>query len=484
MVDRDRRARSRLSRRPPSALIVATLALAGMSASFMQTLVIPIQSELPELLAAPREDTAWVITVTLLSAAIVTPIAGRLGDMYGKRRIILALLFTLIVGSMIAALSPGLIGVVVGRGLQGAAMGIMPLGISVIRDVLHEDRIGGAIALMSATLGVGGAIGMPVSAIVAENLDWHVLFWLAAVLGAVNFVLVLTIVPVSTLRSPGSFDFIGTAGLSIGLAGVLLAVSRGADWGWTSAPTLAFGLGGIAVLLAWGWFELRIDSPLVDLRVAARPQVLFTNLAAAALGFSLFVSNVAFPQLLELPVETGVGLGLSLLQASLVIMPAGLVMMLLSPISARLVRLTSPRVILAFGGVAIVIAFGIAIFAPAMAALIFVANVMIGVGIGLSYASMPVLIMSAVPATETAAANGLNTLMRSLGTSVAAAATGMVLAAFSTTQLGMQVPSLAGFQLSFVLGAGAAVTAVLLALLIPRGRRPIERRPSLPPERY
>src|SRR5690606_20034933 len=114
MGDISDRVRRRLSRTPPQWAIVAVLAMAGLVASFMYTLVVPIQSRLPELLDAPREDTAWVVTVTLLTAAIVTPIAGRLGDMYGKRRVVIALLIALVVGSVIAALSHSIIPLLIG----------------------------------------------------------------------------------------------------------------------------------------------------------------------------------------------------------------------------------------------------------------------------------------------------------------------------------------------------------------------------------
>ena len=342
---------------PRQGAIIAVLAFAGLASSFMFTLVVPIQAKLPELLGASREDTAWVVTATLLAAAIFTPIAGRLGDMYGKRRIVLVLLALLVVGSVIAALSTSLIGVIIGRALQGAVTGVVPLGIAILRDVLHTDRVNSAIALISATLGVGGALGLPISALVTEYADWHILFWLAAGLGVVCFGLVLWIVPVSVLRTPGRFDFVGAAGLAVGLTGILLAISRGNEWGWLSPPTLGLGLGGIVVLLVWGWYELRIAEPLLDLRVAARRPVLLTNLASIGMGFALFASNVVFPQILELPVETGAGFGLSLIAASLIVMPAGLVMMVLSPVSGRLSRVVGPRVLLIMGAIALVAAY-------------------------------------------------------------------------------------------------------------------------------
>ncbi|HWT33321.1 MAG TPA: MFS transporter [Microbacterium sp.] len=465
---------------PRQGAIVAVLAIAGLASSFMFTLVVPIQAKLPQLLDAGRDDTAWVVTATLLAAAVCTPIAGRLGDMYGKRRILLALVGVMIVGSVIAAVSSGLIGVIVGRALQGAIVGVVPLGISILRDVLHENRVDAAIALISATLGVGGAVGLPISAIVTQYADWHLLFWLAAGLGVVVFALVLWIVPVSVLRTAGRFDALGAAGLTVGLLGIMLAVSRGDEWGWASAPVLACGLGGILVLLVWGWYELRTGDPLLDLRVAGRRPVLLTNLASIAMGFSLFASNVLYPQILELPVASGSGFGLSLLAASLVVMPSGLVMMLLSPVSGRIAHRIGPRVLLLLGALALVVAYAYTLIWHSDVWQFVVANILIGVGIGFGYASMPMLIMRSVPPSETGASNGLNALFRSLGTSTAAAVVAAVLATFATEQGGTQVPTPWAFQLSFILGGIGAIVAFGVGLFIPRGHAPQERHPSLP----
>ncbi|KRA25547.1 MFS transporter permease [Microbacterium sp. Root61] len=471
--------RSKLTKQPRPGAVIAVLAFAGMGASFMQTILIPIQAELPDLLGAAREETAWVITITLLVSAICTPISGKLGDMYGKRRIALVLLSLLVAGSVIAALSTSVGPLIVGRGLQGTGMGVIPLGISILRDVLHKDRLGSAIALVSATLGVGGAIGLPISAFITENYDWHVLFWVAAGIGVVSILLYIWIVPPSTLRTGGAFDFLGAMGLAVGLVGVLLGVSRGNDWGWLSAPTLISLIGGIVVLLVWGVYQLRRNNPLVDLRVSARGPVLMTNLASIAMGFALFSSSIVFPQLLVLPTETG-GLGLSLLSASFVLMPSGLAMLAMSPVAGRLQRRSGPKPLLVAGAIIIAAAYCVAVFVDLEVTHVLLINLVIGVGIGLGYAAMPALIMGAVPSTETGAANGLNTLMRALGTSFAAAIIAAILAQSAVTIGGVSVPSATGFHLALVFGLVAAAVCAAVAAFIPRPRTIPEEHVSLP----
>ncbi|PVZ93311.1 MFS transporter [Amnibacterium flavum] len=449
-----------------------------MGASFMQTILIPIQSELPRLLSASSEDTPWVITATLISAAICTPIAGRLGDMYGKRRVVMALLLIQALGAIIAALSVALVPMLVARILQGASAGVIPLGISILRDVLPSKRLGSAIALISATLGVGGALGLPISAAVTEAFDWHVLFWVAAGIALLNFILCALVVPVSVLRTQGRLDVIGIIGLSLGLVSLLVAITRGGSWGWGDPRIIGLLLGGLVVLFAWGAYELRVREPLVDLRVSSRGPVLLTNLASIAMGFALFASSVVFPQLLELPVATGIGLGLSLFVAALVLAPSGIAMMLMSPVAGRIQRLRGPKPLLIAGAGVIAISYVVGLLFHASMWQILVVNFILGIGVGLGYAAMPTLIMRAVPAEETGAANGLNALMRSLGTSAAAAVVGALLAQSITTVNGVVGPSEQGFLGALTLGLIAAILCLVLALFIPEPK--VTEHPSLP----
>ncbi|MFF3875704.1 MFS transporter [Streptomyces sp. NPDC001978] len=455
---------------PRTNLVVAVLAFGGIVVSLMQTLVIPIVPELPRLLHAPASDAAWAVTATLLAAAVATPVMGRLGDMYGKRLMLLTSLVMLVAGSVTAALSDALIPMIVGRALQGLAAGVIPLGISIMRDELSAERLGSATALMSASLGVGGALGLPAAALIADHFDWHMLFWTSAGLGAVAALLVVLLVPESKVRSGGRFDLVGALGMAAGLVCLLLAISKGADWGWRSGTTLGLLGAAVVVLLAWGFYELRARQPLVDLRTTARRQVLVTNLASVAFGFSMFAMSLVLPQLLQLPRATGYGLGQSLLDAGLVMAPAGLVMMAMAPVSALVSRTWGPKVTLMCGAVIVAAGYGLNIVLMDAVWQLVMVSCVIGAGIGFAYGAMPALIMGAVDPSETAAANSLNTLMRSIGTSTASAVAGVILAQMTTTFGSTPLPSENGFKVVMAVGAGAAVLALLVASFIPRRR--------------
>ncbi|MFD7879953.1 MFS transporter [Streptomyces sp. NPDC059766] len=456
---------------PRSNAVVAVLAFAGIVVSLMQTLVIPIVPELPKYLNASASDAAWAVTATLLAAAVATPVAGRLGDMFGKRRLLLVSVVLLVFGSVVCALSDSLVPMIVGRALQGLAAAVIPLGISIMRDELPAEKLAGSIALMSASLGVGGALGLPAAAFIADNFSWHVLFWTSATLGVVALGLVLVFVPESAVRTGGRFDFVGSLGMAAGLVSLLLAVSKGGDWGWGSGTTLGLFAVAVVVLVAWGFFELRTATPLVDLRTTARRQVLFTNLASIAFGFSMFAMALVLPQLLQLPTQTGYGLGKSMMTAGLVMAPQGLVMMVFAPASAAVTKAKGPKVTLMIGAVIVAAGYGLNIVLMSEVWHLVLVSCIIGAGVGFAYGAMPALIMGAVDPSETAAANALNTLMRSIGTSVSSAVAGVILANMTMNLGGYELPSENGFKVVMALGAGAAALAFVLAAFLP-GRRP------------
>ncbi|WP_189294021.1 MFS transporter [Streptomyces cinerochromogenes] len=452
--------------------VVPVLAFAGIVVAVMQTLLVPVIKDLPQLLDTAPSNATWVLTSTLLSGAVATPIMGRLGDLYGKRRMLVLSLAVMVVGALVSAVTSQLLLMIAGRTLQGFAMGAIPLGIGLMRDMLPREKLGSAMALMSSSIGVGGGLALPAAALVAQHADWHALFYGAAGLGALAIVLTLVAVPESPMRAEGSFDLLGALGLSTGLVLLLLPITKGSDWGWSSGTTLGLFAGSLAVLLLWGVYELRVPAPLVDLRTTARREVLLTNLASIMVGVSFYVVSLVLPQLLQLPTATGYGLGQSMVVAGLCVAPLGLTMMFTAPVYARLSARYGPKVTLITGLLVIAIGYGGGLGLMDAAWQTVVTSVVLGAGIGLAYSSLPALIVGAVPASETGAANGLNTLMRSIGTSVSSAVIGMVLANTADDVGGVEIPTMHGFRVSFLIATAAVAVGLLLAIFLPKAARP------------
>jgi len=451
-------------------IVVIALCFGGLSAALTQTMVIPIQPELPTLLGTSASNASWVITVTLLAAAVAMPVTGRLADMFGKQRMLVVNAAMLAVGSAICALSEALVPVLAGRALQGLAMGFIPVGISLVREVVPPKMAATATAAMSATMGVGGAIGLPLAAWIAQEGDWHTLFWVATGMAVLVFLATVFVIPHVHDAQPGSLDVVGIIGLAVGLVAFLLGISKASEWGWDDRQTIGCIVGGVVVLILWGVFELFTSDPLVDLRTTAKPAVLFTNLAAIAIGFGMMAQSIVMPQLLQMKSAIApYGLDQTLLEAGLWMAPGGLMMMIFAPISGRLIGSIGAKATLMIGATVLGGGYVVAYFMMDAPWQLLVASCVVTAGVGIGYAAMPTLIMNAVPMREAASAVGLNSLMRSLGTTIASAV--MVTLLTSQTIGNTPVPAKSGYEWCFVAGAIAAFVGVALVALLPRARK-------------
>jgi MFS family permease len=450
-------------------LILAALAFCGVLVSISQTIVVPLLPELPRITNSSAADVSWLITVTLLTGAVFTPLLGRAGDMYGKRRVLLIALSSMVIGSLLCASSSDLTVLIAGRAFQGAAIAVVPLGISILRDELPPRRVIPSIAIMSSTLGVGAAFGIPAATLVVQYANWHTMFWISLGLGLLDIVLVLLIVPESAVRTSGRFDVLGALGLSAFLVCLLLAVSKSNTWG--TAEIAGLYVVAAAIVPLWGWYELRTTSPLVDLRVSARPAVLFTNLGALLIGFSFYANSLSTAQLVQEPQWTGYGLGESIVVSGLCLLPGGVAMVLLSPVSARISAARGPRFTLAIASVLMAAGYVVRLFTSGNVAGIVAGATVVSAGTAVVYSALPALIMHAVPVTETAAANGLNTLMRTIGSAICSTIVAIVLAGVTISRAGQVAPALSAYLIVFVIAGLAAVVAAGLVLLIPVRRR-------------
>jgi MFS family permease len=455
------------TRRRRTGAIVAVLALCGTAVALQQTMVVPLLPEFPSILGVSADDASWLVTATLLTSAVATPVMSRLADMFGKRLMMLVCMVAMTVGSVIAAVSATFPLVIVGRAFQGFAAALIPIGISIMRDELPRERVSSAVALMSATLGIGGALGLPLAGVVSENLGWHANFWLSAIVGVLLLAAIMLVVPESRVRTGGSFDYVGAALLSIALTGLLLVVSKGAAWGWSGQPVIVLFLVAAAALCAWVPYELRVGQPLVDLRTSGRRPVLLTNIASVLLGFAMFANLLLTTQELQIPAATGYGFGLPVITAGLLMVPSGLAMVVFAPVSGALINRFGGRITLITGGLVMAAAYVARVFLSGNLTAVVIGSTLVSIGTAIAYAAMPTLIMASVPITETASANGLNTLLRAIGTSTSSATVAAVLGAVTITVGSLTAPSFQAFEDVFWMAAGAALVACAVAWFIP-----------------
>jgi MFS family permease len=465
-------------RRRRPGLILLALTVASGTFALMQAVVVPALPILQRDLGTSTSWAAWTVSIYLLSASVATPILGRLGDQFGKHRLLMVTLGIFLVGSLASIFAWNIWSLIVFRAIQGVGGAVYPLSFSIIRDEMPRRRVGVAMGLISAMLGVGGGIGIVMSGVIADHASWRWLFAVGAVAGAAGLALVHRFVPPSLSRARARVDVPGALLLSAGLICLLVALTEGHSWGWTSARLVGLVAVGLAVLVLWGWVESRVRHPMVDMRMLSRRPVLFTNLAALFCGFTMYVTFTLLPLFSELPSGlppsvarlVDYGFGASVTVAALYLLPGALAMLPSGPAAGLLERRIGSRLTLA-GGLAVVAvgAAGLAIWHAAPWE-IMVWFAVASVGVAIAFAAMPKLITDAVLPTETGVATGMNTVVRTVGSVIGSQAAVTLLA--SEHIAGTQVPAESGFTAALWLGAAAALIGALLALAIaPRGRR-------------
>lgn len=443
------------------------LATGALAFTLLQSMVSPALPAIQQELGTSTSTVTWVLTGFLLSASVATPILGRLGDMFGKERMLLVALGGLWVGTLTAALASSIEVLIVARFVQGLGGAVFPLSFGIIRDEFPATRVPTGIAMVSAIMGIGAGAGIVLAGPIVDGLSYHWLFWLPLVAITIALATTVRFVPESPIKTPGRINWPGAFLLSGWLVSLLYGISRASDWGWTSPEFL--GLMGLAAALAalWARVELRADEPLIDMRMLQQRGIWTTNLTGLLLGFGMFGSFILIPQLAQMPESTGYGFGASVTQSGLFMLPTTVMMLLVSPIAGRLTERVGPKVPLVIGTALASLSFLLLAVAHGERIDLYLAAVLLGAGIGMSFASMANLIVSFVPASQTGAATGMNTITRTVGGSLGAQVLASTLAAhLAATGL----PLNTGFTTGFTISAGAVGLAFLAALAVPSPR--------------
>jgi MFS family permease len=468
-----RDARARTASGPARTMLA--LGTAGLVVSMQQTLVLPLLPRLMGAFHTSVSTVAWVFTVTLLAGAVATPLLSRFGDMYGKKKIMIITMALLVVGSTVCALSDSLGVLIVGRALQGTSAALIPLAIGTVRDTFPRERITTAIGVISATMGFGGTVGMLVTGVIADRTDsYHPIFWIAVGIAVTGLVLVVLCTPDAGERAGGRPDFPGAVMLGAWLVCLLLAISEGNDWGWTSGRITGLFVGAVALCALWAVIEMRSRDPLVRLNLLVGRMSLSANVAGLLLGFALFAGFTLIANFVETPkAQLGYGLSGSVLDVGLYLLPSAVTMLLFSALTGRVEARIGAGYTLATGAFFVALSYIWLAVRHGGGPDILVFSAVQGLGVGIGYAALGTLAVQHVPMDQSGIASGINTLVRTTGGSIASAITAAMLSAYVIA--GTTAPSLHAYVVCFVIGAASAgLTAVVAAWhgLRHGGRRP------------
>ncbi len=441
-------------------------AVAGFSClvvALQQTLVVPAVPQFPRILGVSVTAVSWMVTITLLTGAIATPIIASLSDIVGRRRMLLISMGLVFLGSILAPVG-NLTAIIVGRGMQGMGTALVPVAMAQMRDSLPPRRVGAALAVLSATLGIGGGAGIPIGGFIIGVAGWRSLFWLSAALSLASILAIALVIPASHTRPARRFDVTGAVLLSLGLTALLLGISQGNSWGWARPLTIAMFALAAAVLGIWGAVELRKTDPLVDLRTSASRPILMTNAGSLLMGVAMFTNLLVTTQHLQNPVSEG-GFGWSTGAAGLAMLPNAFAMFLVAPLTASMSRRFAPNIILAVGAAVTAAGYLLRLIPVSHGGWLVAWATLIGVGVGIGYAALPMLISTYAPPRQIGEANGVNALVRAVGTAIASAVVAAITAALSVTVDGRVVGSADAIATISIVGAVVAALTFIAALL-------------------
>ena len=443
---------------------------AGVSAfSLLQSMVNPVLPTIQAALETDQRTVTWLLTAYLLSASVFTPIVGRIGDKIGKERMLVAALGALAVGSLIAAVAPSIEIMILARVVQGVGGGVLPLTFGIIRDEFPQEKVAGAIGIAAALLAVGGALGLVVAGPLVAALSYHWLFWLPMVLTSVAAVAAWLYVPASPVRTEGRIDLVAAALLSSWLVCLLLPVSQGRDWGWTSPLTVGLLTAAVLLCALWVRTEVRSDAPLIDMRMMRIPAVWTTNLVSLLFGVGMYAGYAFIPQFLQTPERAGYGFGATVTVSGLLLLPQSVATFAAGLLSGRLAaRYGSKRLLVVGAALSAVSQLALAVVHDDVWQ-VLLATVLGGSAFGLAFAAMSNLVVEAVPRSQTGVASGMNANIRTVGGAIGGAVLGSVVTAGARAD---GLPVEAGYTNGFAVLAACSAVAALVALLVPVARRP------------
>jgi MFS family permease len=442
------------------------LLASGMTYALSQTLILPAMPALVRELGASPLAVSWLLTAYLVAASVATPLIGKLGDLYGRGRMLTAVMVVFIAGSITCALGDSLSLLVVGRVLQGVAGGVFPLAYGIIRDTFPASTRMRAIGTLSVSLGVGAALGPPLAGVIVDHAGASAIFWIGLP-GALPALAAGRLIRDAGRRGPVHVDWLGAALLAGALALLLVLLTQGRELGWASPAAFALGIGSAAFSAAWLALEVRHPAPLVDVRMLRRPTIALTNGAALCVGCGIFMAYVPLAPMAQAPVSTGYGFGLSVSAAGALLIPHGVTQILLGPWAGVLCgRLGSRPTLLLGATINTTTMAGIALVHGSPLALL-VAGGVLGVGQALALTAMANLIVGTVDGEDVGIATGINTVMRTIGMAVGSALSAAILAAG-----GGALPTEHAYVVAFAVAAVVTAGAVACASALPHDRAP------------
>lgn len=460
--------KGRYNRQRSAWVIIAVLVAVEIISAFETSMV---YAAIPTFIAEFNSNAAtvgWAVTAFLLVAAASAAVCGRLGDMYGRERVLIVLLFAAAAGSIISAVGDSIGSIIVGRAIQGVAGAILPLCIGLAREHLPAAKVPVAVAIISGSAVAAGSASLLVAGVMLDHASWHMIFVVAAVYAIGAIALVAFVLPWRPPKgTTEKVDYVGAVAFVPAIAAVLLGVNKSTTWGWTDPATLGLVLGGLAMMVLWVLWELRATSPIVNIRQFADRKFALTMLATLAISIGpIGVTTMIIPIVLQSPTSAPFGLGLTPTNAGWLSFVGSMFGFVCTPLSGRIAAAVGARTSMLIGSVLFLIGNVLLFFVHDSVAGMVVMVITVSVATAFAYTALPNLLVEAVPEHATSEATGTNAVVRTGGSGIGVSIATMLL---SSTALASGLNTISGLNAVIVMLSVMSLAAIGFTLLIRRG---------------
>jgi EmrB/QacA subfamily drug resistance transporter len=448
--------------------VLLTITAVSLLVNYVETMVIPGIPTIQNHFVASETTASWITSAFLIVGAAVAPLFGKLGDIYGKKKILLLVLTFYIVGVGFAGFSSSIYMLIFSRAIQGIGFAIVPLGLAIITDIFPREKVATAQGIISGTFAIGAAAGLIIGAYVVQDLGWQWAFHTAFVLSIILFLLVTKMLKKDQPGVKSKVDYVGATVLMSGVVLVLLYLTEAPNLGWLSYENIAILIPGIFLTIFFFIFETRRSNQLMQLKLLKIRNVLVANLIGIISSFAMFLLFFAVIYYSQQPKPYG--LGLDVIATGLTLAPATLVMLVVGPIIGRLVVKIGPKPILIFGSVISIVGLSLFILSRATTLELTVDVAVSLVGVVSLIIPIVNMISVSVPKENTAVGLGMNTMLRNLGGAIGPVLATTIMSTYYDT---VRIPiapyfytfaNSTAFNTIFAVGIGLMVAIIALSV--------------------
>ncbi len=381
--------------------------------NYVETMVIPALPTIENDFSISTTLAGWITSAYMIVAAATSPLMGKLADTYGKKKMYVVAIVFYIVAVLIAGFSPNIWVLIGARAVQGVGFSMFPIAIALVTDLFPKEKVAFAQAILSATIGIGPALGLLIGSYVVEDLGWPYAFHTAAILSLIIFVISLKYLPHTGHRVKEAVDYVGASLIGLGTVMLLVYITEGPTLGWDNPENLILLLLSFMLYVVFILYERRTKEPLLRLDLFMIRNFAAANIVGLISGVGMFTVFIFLVYYAQLPQPYG--LGLSIIQSGLLMSPVALGMVIFGPIFGRMMPKIGPKPLLVTGSLLTMIAYILLMTYRATPQEVLLDGFLSSLGLVAVILPLVNMVALSLPYQYRTTGMGMNTLLRTIG---------------------------------------------------------------------